>query len=440
MGRHLGDYDPGAVVTGKFSTPRHSSGEPYTLAGSPALAVYKDSSDAESSAGVTLSVDFDGRAGLHHFSIDTDNAFYSSGSCFDVVLIAGTVDGVSVAGLVVGSFTLRKTSTVAPLAAIQGRTDYLPAATAGAAGGLLIAGANAGASFDSFYVSGTAEIVEMLVSDGMSIGGLSIVKTGEAAVQIVSFDANAISVSSSGGHALRLAASGGGMHDLRLAGSGTVSLGAVELKAIVEGIAGDLSDVDDKLGAPAGASLAADIADAAQAEAAASAAIESALAELENGQSALADLVSMVGYTVEHGGAATASLAASLASIEATVSSEGVAISPAHYAYFARIAVVRDGSTDRYTVQWFRNSVPLAGPQDSPTGPALVILDPVGAAVLFSEAMLSDASSGIFYLEKSDDLLEIGKTYTAVAVATIDGANRNWRELLSIGSAPETED
>lgn len=111
MSRHIGDYDTSAVVYGKFTTFRPSTGAAYTLGGTPALAVYKDNSTTQSTSGVTLTADFDGVTGLNHFAIDTsaDGSFYSAGSNFDVVLTAGTIDSVSVVGAVVGSFTIRKT-------------------------------------------------------------------------------------------------------------------------------------------------------------------------------------------------------------------------------------------------------------------------------------------------------------------------------------------
>lgn len=119
MSRHLGDFNTGSVVYDKFSTIQPSTGAPFTLAGSPVLSVYKDNSTSESVAGVTLTPDFDGRTGLNHIAINTaaDGTFYSAGSFFTMVLTAGTVDGVSTTGFVVGAFTLDKTSALKPATA-----------------------------------------------------------------------------------------------------------------------------------------------------------------------------------------------------------------------------------------------------------------------------------------------------------------------------------
>jgi hypothetical protein len=126
--KHLGDYDASAVIYGKFTTYRPSTGAAFTLAGTPALSVYKDSSTTQSTAGVTLTADFDSVTGLNHFAIDTsaDGTFYAAGSNFDIVITTGTVDGVSVVGAVVASFTVRKNSALKP--ATAGRTLVVDAA------------------------------------------------------------------------------------------------------------------------------------------------------------------------------------------------------------------------------------------------------------------------------------------------------------------------
>jgi hypothetical protein len=118
----LGDFDTGTVVYFKFTTYNPSTGAPFTLAGTPAISVYKDNSVTQSTTGVTLTVDFDAVTGLHHVAVDTsaDGTFYAAGSFFDVVITTGTVNAVSAVGTVVGRFTLRKTSALKPTTA--GRT------------------------------------------------------------------------------------------------------------------------------------------------------------------------------------------------------------------------------------------------------------------------------------------------------------------------------
>lgn len=115
----LGDFDTSTVIYGKFTTYRPSTGAPFTLAGTPAISVYKDNSVTQSTSGVTLTVDFDSVTGLNHYAIDTssDGTFYSAGSFFDLVITTGTVDSISAVGMAIERFTIRKNSSLKPTTA-----------------------------------------------------------------------------------------------------------------------------------------------------------------------------------------------------------------------------------------------------------------------------------------------------------------------------------
>ena len=116
--RHLGDYAEDATVDCKFNT-HQANGTPITLAGSPAVSVYKANSTTESTEGVTFTVDFDSVTGLHHVRVDTSaHAFYATGSDYQIVLTAGTVDGTSVAGTTLAEFSIENRQPVAALSAI----------------------------------------------------------------------------------------------------------------------------------------------------------------------------------------------------------------------------------------------------------------------------------------------------------------------------------
>jgi endonuclease V-like protein UPF0215 family len=132
VSNYLGDYATSTTIYNKFTTYRPSTGAPFTLAGSPALSVYKDNSTTQSTAGVTLTADFDSITGLNHWAVDTsaDGTFYSTGSSFDVVITTGTVDSISAVGSVVGSFTLNKVSALRPTTAGR-RLDVNVAGEAG---------------------------------------------------------------------------------------------------------------------------------------------------------------------------------------------------------------------------------------------------------------------------------------------------------------------
>src|SRR5262249_14488668 len=113
MSDYYGDIAPGQTIRIPFGT-NTGAGAPITLAGTPSAAVYKDGNTTEGTTGASLSVDFDGKTGTHRVIIDTsaDAVFYSAGSDFVVQLAAGTVNGQSVAGTPLGSFSILNRSAI----------------------------------------------------------------------------------------------------------------------------------------------------------------------------------------------------------------------------------------------------------------------------------------------------------------------------------------
>jgi hypothetical protein len=101
----LGDFAAQSNVHCFFNT-HQADGTPITLAGTPSLAVYKDDGNTETTTGPALTIDFDGKTGLHLAKITTTDAFYAAGHDYQIVIAAGTVDSISVAGSVVGSFSI----------------------------------------------------------------------------------------------------------------------------------------------------------------------------------------------------------------------------------------------------------------------------------------------------------------------------------------------
>jgi len=108
----LGDLQAGDLFDFYFTT--RDRGVPTTLAGSPAVSVYKANSVTQSIAGITLDVDFDGVTGLNHVRVDTtaDGTFYANGNDFSCILTAGTISGVSVVGVVTEDFSLAHRSGI----------------------------------------------------------------------------------------------------------------------------------------------------------------------------------------------------------------------------------------------------------------------------------------------------------------------------------------
>ena len=163
--QYLGDYaEDYATLNFKFSTHK-ADGTPIALAGTPAISVYKANGTTQSTAGITLSVDFDSVTGLNNVLIDLSaDAFYAVASDYQVVITTGTVDSVSVVGTVLAHFSIENRNNKADVTKISGDStaadnlesacdNYsatrglagtaLPAAAADAAGGLPISDAGA---------------------------------------------------------------------------------------------------------------------------------------------------------------------------------------------------------------------------------------------------------------------------------------------------------
>ncbi len=120
--QYLGDYpEDYATLNFKFSTHK-ADGTPITLAGSPAVKVYKaNATDSETTTGVTLTVGFDSVTGLHNVLIDLSaDAFYAVGNDYSVVITAGTVDSISVVGTVLAHFSIENRNIKADLVSILG--------------------------------------------------------------------------------------------------------------------------------------------------------------------------------------------------------------------------------------------------------------------------------------------------------------------------------
>ena len=112
---YYGDLTPAAVIDIKFYS-HDATGAPISLLGTPVVKCYRDNdTGTEVTTGVTLSVDFDSIVGLNNIRVDTSNAFYTAGSNFALVITAGTIDGVSVVGYVVGQFSISGRLTAAKI-------------------------------------------------------------------------------------------------------------------------------------------------------------------------------------------------------------------------------------------------------------------------------------------------------------------------------------
>lgn len=114
MNDYYGDFTTGSVIRIKFNTLNQSL-IPTTPSVNPTFAVYKNSTN-EHTADITVTVDYDGKTGLHLVVIDTsvNTTFYTAGEDYDVVFTAGTVDGINLTRVKLKTFSLDN-RTVTPV-------------------------------------------------------------------------------------------------------------------------------------------------------------------------------------------------------------------------------------------------------------------------------------------------------------------------------------
>lgn len=103
---YRGDIQLGDTIDIKFTTVS-TTGVPTTLAGSPVISAYVGNGTTELTAGITLTVDFDSRTGMHNVRVVASSGNgYAAATNVDLVITTGTVGGASVVGYVVGSFSI----------------------------------------------------------------------------------------------------------------------------------------------------------------------------------------------------------------------------------------------------------------------------------------------------------------------------------------------
>ncbi len=117
---YLGDIRLGETLDFKFTSRAFATGVPTTLAGTPSLAAYVGNGTTEITAGITLTVDLDGVDGLNNVRVVASGGNgFATATNVDIVIAAGEVDGVSVIGEVVGSFSIEARSALMPTTAAR---------------------------------------------------------------------------------------------------------------------------------------------------------------------------------------------------------------------------------------------------------------------------------------------------------------------------------
>ena len=112
---YYGDIRLEDTIDVKFTSRRFSTGAPFTLAGTPVISAYIGNSITQLTAGITLTVDFDAVTGLNNVRVAaTAVNGYAAATNVELVITVGTVDGVSVVGEVVASFSIEARSALMP--------------------------------------------------------------------------------------------------------------------------------------------------------------------------------------------------------------------------------------------------------------------------------------------------------------------------------------
>jgi hypothetical protein len=116
---YAGDFRLGDTFDVKFCTVT-TTGAPTQLAGSPVISAYPGNSTTQLTAGITLSVDFDGVTGLNNVRVvATGGNGYATATNYALVITTGTVGGTSVVGYVVAHFSIEARSALMPTTAAR---------------------------------------------------------------------------------------------------------------------------------------------------------------------------------------------------------------------------------------------------------------------------------------------------------------------------------
>jgi hypothetical protein len=114
------DYALSSTIYVLFTSRNFSTGAPFLLSGTPTVDVYKDVTAAPIQTGISVTASLNTVTGLNAFTITASTANgYAAGNDYSVVLSgASAVNGVSVVGEVVFSFSIE--NQYSSVAAING--------------------------------------------------------------------------------------------------------------------------------------------------------------------------------------------------------------------------------------------------------------------------------------------------------------------------------
>lgn len=182
-----GDYQDSNQTIYLYFNTVGQDGEPDTLT-SGAVEIYEDGSDTPITSAETLTASADSITGFNRLAVDLSDAGFEDGKTYTAILTAGTVDSVSVAGRVVGVFSVGRYASVnvtdgvveANAVSLPGviylddggndSNDGLTPATAKAT--LAAASTAAGVGGTVIVLPGTWSVAQTLSIDGQTIRGV----------------------------------------------------------------------------------------------------------------------------------------------------------------------------------------------------------------------------------------------------------------------------
>lgn len=97
--------------------------------------------------------------------------------------------------------------------------------------------------------------------------------------------------------------------------------------------------------------------------------------------------------------------------------------------YYAGLSFIKDSSQDEYTLQWYKNGLPLTSGITSPT--IQVIQRSDGTNLIASTAMTQIGTTGAYkYDATTTARLATGDSALAIFTASIDSSTRTWRKVI----------
>jgi hypothetical protein len=103
--------------------------------------------------------------------------------------------------------------------------------------------------------------------------------------------------------------------------------------------------------------------------------------------------------------------------------------------YFAAIKFVKDSTVpdDEYTVQWFRNFVPIASGDITKAAISVFKTDGTNGSLFTNKVMnYTNVNDGAVFYSESTNLAVSGQAYLAITSGTIDSATRMWSNVIGL--------